>query len=177
MRKILVVAIVVLLTTGCPPKNNLTGVTEAVRQSLGISKDQNIRVGAFLPTIGTLYCPEVLDPKTKKDPDSCLYSDPSTWFQNPGDTDKTENAIFVHRSIDGFQTNQTVARDIKVTADVPLIGRIVSASGSVDVGKNTKVTISGGSATKEIIAWFPFRDAIKAHTFTTDTSKLLLSKN
>jgi hypothetical protein len=168
--------IVVALTAGCPQKDSNQGVNDAIRKALSIPVDENTQTGAFLPPIGTLYCPEVLNPKSDKNPDTCLYSDPTSWFKNPADASTTESKIFLQRSIDSFQTNKTIAKSVNVTADLPLIGQIVSANAGVDVGRNTTVKISGGSASKEVIAWMPFREAVKSNTFTQDTTDLLLSR-
>ena len=171
----------VAILCGCPGDKPPVwkDVSSPIKAALGIPDNQTIFVGSFSPPIGTIFCSKVLDPKAPVQPESCLKSDPTDWF-DPAVSDADRKAVLggifkTENPMGSFKISRKLTSDVNVNASLPLIGKIFTASGSVDVGKTSTVTISGDTAVREVIAWKPLKDAANANKFTDSTQKLLLS--
>jgi hypothetical protein len=159
----------------------LTQPTQDVTDRIqALLNDKNYTYGALLPRVGSIFCKAILDPAATMAPDKCLLANSTNWFSGtPTDNDKASiNApILTEDSIDTFKTGDTLTVNAGLTANLPLIGKLVSASGSASYAKDITVTITGDKLTKHVFAWFPFADAIRANKLSTDVRNLFVTRN
>jgi hypothetical protein len=142
--------------------------------------DKNYTYGALLPRAGTIFCKAILDTTTATAPDKCLLANSTNWFAGtPSAAEKSaiDEPIITEDSIDTFKTGDTLTQNAGLSASLPLIGQLVSASGSASYAKDITVTITGDKLTKHVFAWFPFADAVRNKKLSQDVQNLVITRN